>query len=162
MPVLRTGRVLAEVLPEPKVPLVLLALPLLSNLYRRCFTHPERKVMIKPIVVYGTLMYGHPMMQTMRHVGPVRVRGYTLLDLGAFPIALFSKGGAFVEGELYEFPDDEAEALWALRNLDRYETALYKRVEVQAIVPGYEFMPAQMYVASRQYEPVMRNMDRWE
>jgi gamma-glutamylcyclotransferase (GGCT)/AIG2-like uncharacterized protein YtfP len=57
-----------------------------------------------PVLVYGTLKRGfanHPWLQGAPYLGEGVMEGLALHDLGPFPMAVPSAGGARLQGELY-------------------------------------------------------------
>lgn len=103
---------------------------------------------IHKLLVYGSLMEGlglHAALRKSLRVGfdlKPKVRGWQLVDLGAFPGAIPGTETQFIVGELYAVTSD------ALRELDRVEgvPTFYDRVRVSA--DGHE---AWMYALSNEF-----------
>ena len=98
--------------------------------------------MTERLFVYGLLRRGQPLAHFLagaRFVGPARLQGYDLLDLGDYPGAV--PGAGAIVGELYELagldPLDEAEGV-------HEAPPLYRRVRVEALGA-----PAWLYVYAR-------------
>lgn len=99
--------------------------------------------MTERLFVYGLLRRGERLADFLagaRFVGPARVAGHDLLDLGPYPAAV--PGAGTVVGEVYELADldllDEAEGV-------HEDPALYRRVQVEALGA-----PAWLYVYARE------------
>jgi gamma-glutamylcyclotransferase (GGCT)/AIG2-like uncharacterized protein YtfP len=105
------------------------------------------------LFVYGTLRRGGPRESFLRgcpFLGRHVVKGFRLLDLGAFPAAVPGPGA--VVGELYELRDDAIlEFLDAVEGVDD-APPLFRRDRVE--VAG---APAWMYVYGRR-EPLAREI----
>lgn len=103
---------------------------------------------ISKLFVYGSLMSGlglHGALRKSSRVGfdlNPKVRGYQLVDLGAFPGAIPGAETQFVLGELYAVTND------VLRELDAVEgvPTFYERIQVRA--DGHA---AWMYVLSKEF-----------
>jgi len=109
--------------------------------------------MVKHLFVYGTLKTGclrRPLLESLgiRNTRTTRVPG-RLLDLGAYPGAVFSDGGDGVSGEIMELADPAG----ALRRLDAVEgfqgwgahSNLFQRVLIEVPTTGGRSVQAWSY-----------------
>lgn len=91
------------------------------------------------IFVYGTLRGGHFYMGDADFVTDGKAKGFTLVDLGAFP-AMLPKAGGHVVGEVWNIDAEQ------IHVLDRFEGSCYHRQRIAVSVEGRKPLHAWAYV----------------
>lgn len=82
-------------------------------------------------------------------MGPARIKGYALYNLGEYPAVRPVQEDSFVEGEVYEVP----EALFSL--LDQVEDE-YKRERTHAELANAQIIEVELYVFEKDLPEKLR------
>jgi gamma-glutamylcyclotransferase (GGCT)/AIG2-like uncharacterized protein YtfP len=111
------------------------------------------------LFVYGTLKRGkqaHHLLQNATFLGERTVRGFVLLDAGAYPAMVRAREGddnPVVRGEIWDVPDEAIEAI------DRWED--HPRLFVRTPIELEDGTKVVAYLAHAHLSPDLARIEVW-